>query len=92
VNESLLEIGFCWCHPIPFCSQNLYYNHLGESTSLLATEDSYEAMQTNEGLQNDEEPHNQPGIYSANREIYCLIHVSSYIRELLTFYLFYRQL
>jgi hypothetical protein len=36
--------------------------HLGESTSLLVTEDSYEAMWTNEELQNEDEPHNQPGI------------------------------
>ncbi len=36
--------------------------HLGESTSLLVTEDSYEAMQTNEELQNEDEPHNHPGI------------------------------
>ncbi len=64
------------------------FMHLGENTSLLVTEDSYEAMQTNEELQNEDEPHNQPGIGQTEQ---LKKHVQSDIREVLKHFSFFLQ-
>lgn len=58
MNESLIKRNWGL---ISFTDNNLQKsNYVDESTSLLLTQDSSEAMDINE-VQNEDEPHSQPG-------------------------------